>query len=101
MVYLRVELTETEPIPTKMLMMFITNYRSIFRESFLCPDIPHLKRAGFTDMFDKISSIHPIVSLAGVFLGGDDPDTRLLEYILTHINHGVICCWDAVTGIGL
>jgi hypothetical protein len=38
---------------TKMLMLLITNYRSIFRESFLCPDIPHLKRAGFTDMFDK------------------------------------------------
>ena len=38
---------------TKMLMLFITNYRSIFGEIFLCPDIPHLKRAGFTDMFDK------------------------------------------------
>jgi hypothetical protein len=39
---------------TKMLMLFITNYRSIFGEIFLCPDIPHLKREGFTDMFDKV-----------------------------------------------
>ena len=42
---------------TKMLMLFLTNYRSIFREIFLCPDIPHLKRAGFTDMIDKFKKL--------------------------------------------
>ena len=53
LVYIRVESTQTKPALTHLLMLLITNYRSIFRESFLCPYIPHLKRAGFTDISDK------------------------------------------------
>jgi len=35
-------------------MLFIAKYRSIFKENFVCPYIPPLKRAGFTDIWIKI-----------------------------------------------
>jgi hypothetical protein len=32
-------------------MLFIAKYRSVFKENFVCPYIPPLKRAGFTDIW--------------------------------------------------
>ncbi len=67
----RVWSTETEPALTQVLMLSITNYRSIFKESLLCPYIPHLKRAGYKDMYDKspvISGQHRVFTIPTILL---------------------------------
>jgi len=45
-------------------MLFIAKYRSIFKENFVCPYIPPLKRAGFTDIWIKKMRITLITLLS-------------------------------------
>ena len=63
-------------------MQFITKYRNIFKENFLCHYIPSLKRAGFTDIWiNHYENVHLALMELSQLFPRDAGSQKLAGYL--------------------